>query len=131
MSGKNIREGYSYHTEKDIVDTVKPLLIKFNIWLDVIVESVKESNSKTIAKIDYIFYDLDSDDILRGSWEGSTYLLDKSGNVVQKAITGAIKGMLMKKFGITSNEEPEAEKRFEDNSGAFNTDLNEKLGKIK
>ena len=112
---KNRMQNYSYLSEAKIKEAVKKAFVKhgviFNYSTDEIREYEISPTSKgtkqfcTIAKGEYRFMDIDSEQQVSGTWFGSG--TDTGDKGLYKAITGGIKYVLNTNFLIPSGEDPE------------------------
>jgi len=110
--GKNKFHNYKYLKEEQVTEHLKDLMDKENLlFLPInasIIRTTKtgEKSVLTTVRVSYSFIDVDSSFEHRGEYEGQgSDTGDKGG---YKAITGAIKYILMKTFMIPTGDDPEA-----------------------
>jgi len=111
--GYNKFHKYNYVLEADLLEMIKPELLKRNI---VMIPSVvdercigTEQGNLCCLTLRVTFYDGDSGETL--SFNSIGYGLDTGDKGAYKAQTGAMKYALMKAFNVSTGEEPEDEDR--------------------
>ena len=117
---KNDFHGYAYASEQAIKQTIHPLLVKHGVLFTIAVDNTSQhaltvttqkgqsTSNLTEARIDYHFYDVESGEVLSGTFVGMGE--DKGDKGLYKAITGAIKYILTSTFLIPTGDDPENEK---------------------
>lgn len=112
---ENILQNYEYLSEANVKHAIQPLLVKHGVVFQVqvkfqahqIIGQTKSGNDilKTDADILYSFYDIESGEVLSGTFIGSG--ADAGDKGLYKAITGAIKYILTSTFLIPTGDDPE------------------------
>ena len=106
-TGYNNHQKYSYATEQDINDVIRPELAKNNIahvWSVENVELLKDGQF-AIATVLHTFTDTDSGESVQIKSVGTG--ADKGDKAVYKAYTGASKYAFAKMFLIDTDDDPE------------------------
>lgn len=105
--GRNAFHKYDYVMEADLVDAVRNKLAEVNVVLFTSVEQVTREGTLTTIQAKFTFADGDSGETytVAGAGQGE----DKGDKGVYKAITGAVKYMIMKNFLIPTGDDPEAD----------------------
>lgn len=107
-SGFNERSRYNFVEEKRVKKMAKDLFIKHKVLATYqVTDSVQLLNNNYKVTIAYKFEDIEDNSSIQGIWSGAGHGGDKG---LFKAITGAIKSLLMHNLMITSGEDPDEEK---------------------
>lgn len=106
-NGRNEFNKYDYATEKDLLDEVKPLLLKNGLIIVPSVVDQKRTGDIATVKVEFTLVDIDSGEELKTTFYGEGQ--DKGDKAVYKAYTGAVKYYLMKTFMIPTGDDPEAD----------------------
>jgi len=105
-NGRNTFQNYDYVTEADILEAVRDELAKEGVFIFSSVIGTDKNNEMTSVVMQHTFVDTESGETFevksfgQGADKG-----DKGGN---KAVTAAMKYMLMKNFLIPTGDDPEA-----------------------
>lgn len=104
-SGHNKHQNYHYATENDILETIRPELVKHKIFIFFSVEEVTKEDHITTVRVKYTFVDGSTGEefVTYSAGQGA----DKQDKGIYKAITGAHKYMFMKNFLMETNDDPE------------------------
>lgn len=110
-SGRNEFHKYDYATEADIVEALRTKLAEKSIMLiphlvESHVDKVGDKNLLTTVVLEFTFVDGDSGQSLTLRWEGTG--IDSGDKGMYKAMTGALKYVLLKTFMIPTGDDPEA-----------------------
>jgi hypothetical protein len=111
-SGYNDFQKYKYVKESDVLDAVRPLLVKHNVVLTMNTVEITNIVDMTQTKIAYTWYCVDTGENL--TTHGYSQGCDKLDKGIYKAYTGGLKYFLMKSFLISSEDDPENEKQSND-----------------
>lgn len=106
-NGRNEFNKYDYATEKDLLDEVKPLLLKNGLIIVPSVVDQKRTGDIATVKVEFTLVDIDSGEELKTVFYGEGQ--DKGDKATYKAYTGAVKYYLMKTFMIPTGDDPEAD----------------------
>lgn len=102
---KNDFHKYNYASEQAIKQTLHPLLVKHNVLFSLAVDKVEMIGGLTIANCTYNFIDIETGDVLEGTFVGQGE--DKGDKGIWKAITGVIKYIMTSTFLIPTGDDPE------------------------
>lgn len=105
--GYNSHHKYYYTTEADLINEVRPLLVKHGLSLNIKVSDYIRNGSLTTVKVSIELVDIDT-----GWGEASVFYgegHDSQDKGVYKAYTGAMKYFLMKSLLIPTGDDPEQE----------------------
>lgn len=106
-NGFNDFHKYSYATEADLVDTIRPLLVETGLSYFATVKDVVREGELTRVQMDFVLADTETGETLTSCYYGEA--LDKGDKGIYKAYTGATKYFLMKTFLIATGDDPEAD----------------------
>lgn len=117
-TGYNEFQKYKYVKESDVLDAVRPLLIKHGVLLTMNASEITNIGDMTQVKITYTWHCIDSGESMAvvGFGQGC----DKQDKGIYKAYTGGLKYFLMKSFLISSEDDPENEKEEKKQYGSTN-----------
>ena len=106
-SGYNSHQKYAYVMEKDLLDAVRPELVKNGLLLLSSVESATRTGDITTVRTKHTIVDVDSGESLEvwSAGEGK----DSGDKAGYKAITGSNKYFLFKTFLLSGNDDAEAD----------------------
>jgi len=116
--GRNDFHKYDYVTEAALMDAVRSKLAENKVMLFTSIDGVTKDGTLTTILTTFTFVDGESGEHfeIKGAGTGD----DKGDKGLYKAITGAVKYMLMKNFLISTGEDPENdEKQSRPNRGNF------------
>lgn len=116
---KNEMQGYKYLSETTVKLNLRDLFAKYKVvpifsaeqqeFIQIGTTKSGTLNWLTRAKVTYRFYDSESGEFIEGCYDGTgTDLQDKG---VYKAVTGAVKNILMQNFLIPTGDDPEKEQK--------------------
>lgn len=120
-TGYNDFQKYKYVKESDVLDAVRPLLIKHAIILTMNTTEITNIGDMTQVKINYTWHCVDSGESLTVTGFGQG--CDKQDKGIYKAYTGGLKYFLMKSFLISSEDDPENEKDEKKQHSSSNANL--------
>lgn len=107
--GKNTHFHYTYLSERKIKETIAPLFKKAGIMFRINVTDATVtpvgSMQLTTAKMEYVFVDVATGEEIKGTFIGQG--TDSGDKGIYKAVTGAIKYIMMSMFLIPSGDDPE------------------------
>lgn len=106
--GFNDFHKYSYVTEADVIESLKPHMNRHGVVIIPSIKEVRAHGDITTVLVDYTIGCVDSDEKIVCQWAGTGQ--DKGDKGLYKALTGAEKYFLMKTFMIASSDDPENEK---------------------
>jgi hypothetical protein len=107
-TGFNERSGYIFIEEKKVKKTAKDLFKKHKVLATYqVTESNQLLNNNYKVTITYKFEDIEDNSSITGTWSGAGHGGDKG---LFKAITGAIKSLLIHNLMLTSGEDPDDER---------------------
>lgn len=124
-NGNNAFHHYKYATSADVLEKVNAALTKYKIGSVVLPELVSVVDVKTAkgnmeklatVKIDIMLIDSESEETLTISGLGSGQ--DAGDKAVMKAQTAAIKYAYLLSLAISTGDDPEADLKTDENSGA-------------
>lgn len=98
---------YKYASEQAIKETLHPILLKHKVLFTLSASNIRHVGSLTDIDFVYKFIDIESCEILEGTFTGTGE--DKLDKGTYKAITGAIKYILTSTFLIPTGDDPENE----------------------
>lgn len=108
-NGHNAHFRYDYVTEADVMDSVREIFVKHNVFVFSGLVGTDRNNESGITSVimEHTFVDADSGEHfkVKGYGQGQDKTGDKGGN---KAITAAVKYMLLKTLFISTGDDPEA-----------------------
>lgn len=113
-SGYNAYSKYKYVTESDLIDAIRPALIKHGLMVTTSVESYNETaatedddNRYASLTLEHTIIDVDTGDFIKVKSVGTgADRLDKS---IYKSYTGAFKYFILKNFLLSGDDDPENE----------------------
>lgn len=113
----NTHQGYKYLSETTVKEKIRPLFVKHEVvpmfsaeekeFIQIGTTTKGGANWLTKVKVTYTFYDVESGESLMGIYEASG--ADTQDKGVYKAVTGAVKNILMQNFLIPTGDDPEKE----------------------
>ena len=104
-NGYNGHFNYNYVREDDIIEMVRPILVKHGlVYVPNVVEQ-QRNGEFTKVNLEFTLADVDSGETLKSNFWGEGQ--DKNDKGLYKAYTGATKYFLMKTFQIGSGDDPE------------------------
>lgn len=106
-NGWNEYNKYDYATEKDLLDEVKPLLLKNGLIIVPNVIDQKRTGDIATVKVEFDLIDIETGEAIKSTFYGEGQ--DKGDKATYKAYTGAVKYYLMKTFMIPTGDDPEAD----------------------
>lgn len=111
----NSQQGYKYLSETTVKELLRGILVKYNVFFQVSAEEIdfieigKTAKGTPIwltkTRVLYTFYDADSGESMGGHYTSQG--ADMSDKGVYKAVTGAVKNILMQNFLIPTGDDPE------------------------
>ncbi|WP_066639212.1 ERF family protein [Desulfolucanica intricata] len=104
-NGYNKYHNYSYTTETDLSESIRPILIECGLAFFSSVEEQERNGEFTKVKMKFVLADNESGEILESYYYGEGQ--DKGDKGLYKAYTGATKYFLMKTFLIPTGDDPE------------------------
>lgn len=111
-NGRNDFHRYDYATESDILETVRPIMVKHNLHIGFDVTDVRENHKNekqiiTVALMVVTVTDCETGYSEKHQWAGSGE--DSGDKGLYKAMTGGQKYFLMKFFSIPTGDDPESD----------------------
>lgn len=103
--GHNAFHNYDYATEADITAAIRQKLAAQRVMVIPSVQSVHREGTLTTIYMLFTFHDGDSPQTIEVPWAGVGD--DKSDKGIWKAMTGAVKYLLLKSFLIPTGDDPE------------------------
>jgi hypothetical protein len=105
--GRNDFHKYDYVLEADLMEAVRLELAKRRVFIFSAVDSVQRTETLTTIHCTFTFADGESGEVyaIAGAGTGD----DRGDKGLYKAITGAVKYMLMKNFLISTGDDPEGD----------------------
>jgi len=104
-SGENKHHSFKYAKEEDFMKVLRPLLIKYQVVIDVMAENVAHDGSLTTVKLVYTVLHVPPGTCQVRPWFGTgSDTLDKG---LYKAYTGGNKYFLYKYFQISTTDDPD------------------------
>jgi hypothetical protein len=107
-NGQNTFQNYAYVTEADVMDSVREIFVKHNVFLFSSVIGTDKNSETNITSVvmEHTFVDADSGEEFKvKSFGQGQDKGDKGGN---KAITAAVKYLLLKNLLLSTGDDPEA-----------------------
>jgi hypothetical protein len=106
-TGRNEYHQYSYASEADLMESLRPALVKHGLMLIPDIQRTDIQGTRTFVYIDYTLCHTSGATFgpIGGIGEG----MDKGDKALYKAITGAHKYMYYKLFAIATGDDPEAD----------------------
>lgn len=104
-NGYNDFHKYHYAMETDLVEGIRPLLVKNGLALTVSTESVTREGDITTVGCKFILWDIESGANTEAIFYGQGQ--DKADKGIYKAYTGCVKYYLLKTFLIPTGNDPE------------------------
>lgn len=106
-NGRNDFHKYNYVTESDLLEHIRPILLKAGLAFFTTVEEQERDGEFTKVKMKFTLVDTESGETLESVFWGEGQ--DKGDKGLYKAYTGATKYFLMKTFLIPTGDDPEAD----------------------
>lgn len=106
-NGYNDFHKYAYTMETDLVEGIRPLLVKHGLALTVTCDSIAREGDITTVGCIFTLTDVESEKSVSSLFYGTGQ--DKGDKGVFKAMTGATKYYLLKTFLIPTGNDPEEE----------------------
>lgn len=107
-NGVNTHFNYKYVKEEDLLDMIRPLLIKHGLaYLPPNVIEQQRNGEFTKVNMEFTLGDVETGETLKSTFWGEGQ--DKNDKGLYKAYTGATKYFLMKTFLIPTNDDAEAD----------------------
>ncbi len=104
-TGQNNFHKYSYASEADLVESIRPALVENGLMLIGNQRRVWTDGSRTFVKIDYTLYHTSGESL--GPIGAIGEAMDKGDKATYKSITGAHKYLLYKLMLIATGDDPE------------------------
>jgi hypothetical protein len=103
--GENDYHGYSYLTERDLTEKIRPHLIEKGVMIYTSVDERKPSGNMTRVVTEHLIVDAENGASITVQSRGQGQ--DDQDKGVYKAITGAMKYFLYKTFLVPAGDDPE------------------------
>lgn len=113
-NGENTHQNYNYAMEKDLLDEVKPLLLKHGLIIHPTVLEQRRDGALATVKMEFRIVLAETKEELKSIFYGEGQ--DKGDKATYKAYTGAVKYFLMKTFLIPTGDDPEQDEQGLNNS---------------
>lgn len=106
-TGRNDFHRYSYASEADLMESIRPALVKHGLMLIPDIRRVWVDTGRTFVKVKYMLYHVSGEQL--GPLGAIGEAQDKGDKATYKAITGAHKYVYYKLFAIATGDDPEGD----------------------